>query len=117
MPVTAPLRPPELPVNDGQATEVLCRDEVVDVLVGLEQVLVQAAVLRQAAVHSDTLRRVVGVVAQPVGVEDGDVLTRPVGTWAPVEVEQAIDVGGDVVLDGAHVQRGVPGSDEGLPAN
>lgn len=117
MPVTAPLGPPELPVDDGQAPEVLCGDEVVDVLVGLEQVLVQAAVLRDTTMHGGALRRVVRVEAQPVGVEDGDVLARPISAWAPVDVEDAVEVGGDVVLNGAHVQRSVPSGDEGLPAN
>ncbi len=28
-----------------------------------------------------------------------------------------VEVGGDVVLDGAHVQWGIPGSHEGLPVN
>ncbi len=63
VPVTIPLRPPELPVNDSQATEVLCRNEVVDVLVGLEQVQVQAAVLWHTTMYSNTLWCVVRVVA------------------------------------------------------
>lgn len=117
VPVTTPLRPPELPVNDGQATEVLSWDEVVYILEGLEQVQVQATVLWQAAVHSGTLRGVVGIVAQSVGVEDGDILPCPVSTWAPVDVEETVDVGGDVVLDDTHVQWSVPGSDEGLPTD
>lgn len=67
--------------------------------------------------HSSTLLGVVGVVAQPVGVEDGNVLTCPVSTWAPVDVEEMVEVGGDVVLDGAHVQWSIPSGNEGLPAN
>lgn len=115
VPVAAPLRPPELPVNDRQASEVLSRDVVVDVLVGLEQVQVQAAVLGQAAVHRLALWRVVGVVAQSVGIEDGDVLASPLGARASLDVEETVDVGGDFVLDGAQVHRGIPRSDEGLP--
>lgn len=34
-----------------------------------------------------------------------------------MDVEEAVNIGGDVVLDDAHVQWGIPGSYEGLPAN
>ncbi|KAG7219652.1 hypothetical protein INR49_018928 [Caranx melampygus] len=107
VPVSTPLRPPELPVDDSQAAEVLCGDEVVDVLVGFEQ----------AAVHGHALVVVVRVVSQPVGVEDGDILSSPISTRAPVDVEQAVGVDGDLVLDGTQVHRGVPCCNEGFPAN
>lgn len=117
VPVPVPLRPPEFPVDDSQTAKVLSWYEVDDVPVGLPQVRVQAAVLRQATMHRGPLLGVVGVVAESVGVEDGDVLTRPVSTWASVDVEEMVEVGGDIVLDGAHVQWSVPGGDEGLPGN
>lgn len=117
MPVTVPLRPPKLPVDDGKTSEVPCRDEVDDVLIRFEQMQIQAAVLRQPAVHSNTLRCVVWVETQAVCIEDGDILTRPLSPGAAIDVEHSVNVGADVVLDGAHVQRSIPRSDEGLSAN
>lgn len=117
MPVTVPLRPPKLPVDDGKTSEVPCRDKVDDVLISFEQMQIQAAVLRQPAMHSNTLRCVVWVETQAVCIEDGDILTRPLSPGAAIDVEQSVNVGADVVLDGAHVQRSVPRSDEGLSAN
>lgn len=67
--------------------------------------------------NGSTLRGVVRVVAQPVGVEDGDILACPISTWAPVDLEETVEVYGDVILVGAHVQRGVPGCNEGLPVD
>lgn len=71
----------------------------------------------KSSVNRISLRSVVRVVSQSVCVKYCDILSSPVGTWATVDVEKFLKVGCDVVLDGAHVQRSVPGSDERFPTN
>lgn len=60
---------------------------------------------------------IVRVVTKSVSIKYGDILTCPVSSRAAVDMKKLLKVSRDVVFDGAHVQRGVPGSDKGFSTN
>jgi hypothetical protein len=90
---------------------------MVDIPVGLEEMVIHVAVLGQASIDRDAVVCVERVEAQPVGIENGNVLASVDGPRTATNVEEVLQVGVDVVLDSAQVQRCVPGSDEGLAAH
>lgn len=60
---------------------------------------------------------IIRVVTKSVSIKYGDILARPVSARTTVDMKKFLKVSRDVVFDGAHVQRGVPGRDEGFSSN